>query len=163
MKFSYFPGCTDHSTSIEYGMSTHEIFKTLDVQLVEIEDWNCCGAAATHSINHLLSLCLPARNISKAQANQAGPLVVPCAGCFNMLKRAEYALKNDEGKRKEIEDIVGFTYQPSLEILALMDVVLNRIGLDRIREKVKKPLKGLKDCLLLRVCVGSPSQDHGTG
>ena len=155
MRFSYFPGCTDHSTSMEYGMSTREIFKTLGVQLVEIEDWNCCGAAATHSINHLLSLCLPARNISKAQANQAGPLVVPCAGCFNMLKRAEYALKNDEGRRKEIEAIVGFTYQSSLEILALMDVVLNRIGLDRIREKVKKPLNGLKaacyyGCALVR-------------
>ena len=67
MRFSYFPGCTDHSTSIEYGMSIHEVFKTLGVELVEIEDWNCCGAAATHSINHLLSLCLPARNISKAQ------------------------------------------------------------------------------------------------
>ena len=60
MKFSYFPGCTDHSTSLEYGLSTHEVFKTLGVELVEIEDWNCCGAAATHSINRLLSLCLPA-------------------------------------------------------------------------------------------------------
>ena len=79
MKFSYFPGCTDHSTSLEYGLSTHAVFKTLDVELVEIEDWNCCGAAATHSINRLLSLCLPARNISKAQSAQAGPLVVPCA------------------------------------------------------------------------------------
>jgi heterodisulfide reductase subunit B len=50
---------------------------------------------------------------------------------------------------------VGFTYQPSLEILALVDVVVNRIGLDRIREKVKKPLKGLKTacyygCALVR-------------
>ena len=72
-----------------------------------------------------------------------------------MLKRAEYALKSDEGKRKEIEEIVGFTYQPSLEILALMDVVLNRIGLEKIEEKVKKPLKGLKaacyyGCALVR-------------
>jgi heterodisulfide reductase subunit B len=155
MKFSYFPGCTDHSTSIEYGMSIHQVFKTLGVELVEIEDWNCCGAAATHSINHLLSLCLPARNISKAQERQAGPLVVPCAGCFNMLKRAEYALKGDGGKRKEIEEIVGFTYQPSQEILALMDVVLNRIGLKKIEEKVKNPLKGLKaacyyGCALVR-------------
>ncbi len=155
MRFSYFPGCTDHSTSIEYGMSTLEVFKTLGIELVEIEDWNCCGAAATHSINHLLSLSLPARNISKAQAAQAGPLVVPCAGCFNMLKRTEYTLKSDEEKRKEIEEIVGFTYEPSLEILALMDVVLNRIGLDEVRERVKQPLKGLKaacyyGCALVR-------------
>src|SRR4030043_1786843 len=114
MRFSYFPGCTDHSTSYEDGRSTHEVLKALGVDLVEIEDWNCCGAAAMHSINHLLSLCLPARNISKAQAAQAGSLVVPCAGCFNMLKRAEHALQNDETKRKEIEGIVEFTYDPSL-------------------------------------------------
>lgn len=155
MKFSYFPGCTDHSTSLEYGLSTHAVVKTLDVDLVEIEDWNCCGAAATHSINHLLSLCLPARNISKAQMAKAGPLVVPCAGCFNMLKRAEYALKNDGAKRKEIEEIVQFTYDPSLEIVALMDMVLNRIGLEKVGEKVKKSLKGLKPacyygCALVR-------------
>jgi heterodisulfide reductase subunit B len=155
MKFSYFPGCTEHSTSVEYGLSTHGVFKTLGVELVEIEDWNCCGAAATHSINHLLSLCLPARNISKAQSSQAGPLVVPCAGCFNMLKRTEYTLKNDESKRKEIEEVVGFTYQPSLEILALMDVMLNRIGLEKVQEKVKRPLEGLKaacyyGCALVR-------------
>ena len=155
MKFSYFPGCTDHSTSYEYGRSTEAVLETLGVDLVEIEDWNCCGAAATHSINHLLSLCLPARNISKAQAAQAGSLVVPCAGCFNMLKRAEHALQNDETKRKEIEGIVEFTYDPSLEILALIDVILNQVGLDKIREKVKKPLKGLKPacyygCALVR-------------
>ena len=155
MRFAYYPGCTDHSTAIEYGMSIHEVFKILDVELVEIEDWNCCGAAATHSLNHLLSLCLPARNISKAQATNAGPLVVPCAGCFNMLKRSEYALKYDETKCKEIEEIVGFTYQPSIEILALLDAVLNRIGLERVAEEAKRPLKGLKaacyyGCALVR-------------
>lgn len=155
MKFSYFPGCTDHSTSYEYGRSTEAVLEALGIELVEIEDWNCCGAAATHSINHLLSLCLPARNISKAQSAQAGPLVVPCAGCFNMLKRTEYVFKNDEDKRKEIEEIVGFTYQPSFEILALMDVILNRIRLERVRERVRRPLKNLKTacyygCALVR-------------
>ena len=155
MRFSYFPGCTDHSTSLEYGLSAHAVFKALGIEMVEIEDWNCCGAAATHSLNHLLSLCLPARNIAIAQSTNAGPLVIPCAGCFNMLKRAEHALKNDEAKRKEIEEIVGFTYQPSFEIKALMDVVANGIGMERIREAVKKSLGGLKTacyygCALVR-------------
>jgi heterodisulfide reductase subunit B len=158
MKFSYFPGCTDHSTSLEYGLSTEMVFKTLGVELVEIEDWNCCGAAATHSINHLLSLCLPARNISIAQSAEAGPLVVPCAGCFNMLKRTEYVLKEDQAKRKEIEEIVGFTYQSSLEILALMDVVLNRAG--ESSGEGEEALKRIESCLLLRVCLGpSPESD----
>jgi heterodisulfide reductase subunit B len=155
MRFSYYPGCTDHSTSLEYGRSAEAVFKTLGVELVEIEDWNCCGAAATHSMNRLLSLCLPARNIAIAQSSQAGPLVIPCAGCFNMLKRAEHVLKNDEAKRKEIEEIVGFTYQSSFELMALIDVMINKIGLAGIREKVRKPLKGLKTacyygCALVR-------------
>jgi heterodisulfide reductase subunit B len=155
MRFSYYPGCTDHSTSLEYGRSAEAVFKTLGVELVEIEDWNCCGAAATHSMNRLLSLCLPARNIAIAQSSQAGPLVIPCAGCFNMLKRAEHVLKNDEEKRKEIEEIVGFTYQSSFELMALVDVMINKIGLVKIKEKVKKPLKGLKTacyygCALVR-------------
>ena len=155
MKFSYYPGCTVHSTSLEYGLSTDAVFKALDVELVEIEDWNCCGAAATHSLNQLLSLCLPSRNIAIAQSTQAGPLVIPCAGCFNMLKRAEYVLKHDEAKRKEIEGIVEFTYQPSFEIKALMAVIVNGIGLEKIEERVKQPLKGLKaacyyGCALVR-------------
>ena len=155
MKFSYFPGCTDHSNSMEYGWSIQAVFEALGVDLVEIEDWNCCGAAATHSMNHLLSLCLPARNISKAQATQVGPLVIPCAGCFNMTKRTEHVLRHDEAKRKEIEEIVGFTFDPSFEAVALLDVLLNHIGLEKVRERVKRSLKGLKaacyyGCALVR-------------
>jgi heterodisulfide reductase subunit B2 len=155
MRFSYFPGCTDHSTALEFGRSAEAVFKALGVDLVEIDDWNCCGAAAAHSLNRKLSLCLPARNIAIAQSAQTGPLAVPCAGCFNVLKKVEYALKNDGEQRKEIEEIVGFRYQPSFEILALIDVVVNRIGLDAIKDRVKRPLKGLRaacyyGCALVR-------------
>ena len=59
--------------------------------LTELEDWNCCGATAAHSINHHLALALPARNLALAEA--AGrDVVVPCALCFNRLKVAEKAL-----------------------------------------------------------------------
>ncbi len=87
MEVAFYPGCTAHSTGIEYNMSVQAVFASLGVQLREIEDWNCCGAAAAHSLNHLLGLALPARNIAKAQ-KQDLPLAVPCAGCFNALKKA---------------------------------------------------------------------------
>ncbi len=155
MKFSYYPGCTDHSTALEYGLSVEAVFHALGVDLVEIQDWNCCGAAAAHSLNRQLGLCLPARNIAIAQSAQTGSLAVPCAGCFNSLKRAEYALRNDAAERKEIEETVGFRYEPSFEILALIDIVVNRIGLDAVKHLVKRPLKGLRaaayyGCALVR-------------
>jgi len=152
--YSYFPGCTSHSTAVEYDRSTKAVFKALGMKLVEIEDWNCCGAAAVHSMNNLLSLCLPARNIAMAQKRDL-ELVIPCAGCFNMLKRAERVLKTDPEMRREVESIVGFTYREDLKIRALIDIVVNGIGSGRIEEKVVRPLTGLKvacyyGCALVR-------------
>jgi len=135
-------------------MSCEAVLRALGVELLEIEDWNCCGAAAAHSLSRLLSLCLPARNIAKSQQREF-PLVVPCAGCFNNLKKAEKALKEGGESARQIEEIVGFSYQGSTEILALIDVVVNRIGLEKVREKVVRPLSGLKvasyyGCALVR-------------
>ncbi len=155
MRVSYFPGCTDRSSSMEYGLSAEEVLRVLGVELVEVEDWNCCGAAATHSLNRLLSLCLPARVIAKALGSGLSWLVVPCAGCFSNLKRTEYVLRRDERDRRVVEEIVGFRYDPSLEILALLDVVVNRVGLERVGERVRRPLRGLRvacyyGCALVR-------------
>jgi heterodisulfide reductase subunit B len=140
---------------MEYGLSTEEVFRALGVELVEVEDWNCCGAAATHSLNRLLSLCLPARIMSKVLLSGLTSLVVPCAGCFSNLKRAEYVLRNEQRDRRVIEEIVGFRYDPSLEILPLLEVVVNRVGLERVYERVRRSLKGLRvacyyGCALVR-------------
>jgi heterodisulfide reductase subunit B len=153
-KYSYFPGCTSHSTAVEYDLSIKAVFKALGVELKEIEDWNCCGAAAVHSMNKFLSLCLPARNIAMAQ-KQDLELVVPCAGCFNMLKRAEWTLKSDPEVRREVESTIGFTYREDLKIRALIDTVVNGIGFARIEEGIQKPLTGIKvacyyGCALVR-------------
>jgi len=126
----------------------------LGVKLLEIEDWNCCGAAAAHSLSGLLGLALPARNIAKAQARDL-PLAVPCAGCFSALKKAEKALSNGSDMKDKLEDIVGFKYNEKLEIKALIDVVMNQIGLETVKSHVKKPLSGLKvacyyGCALVR-------------
>ncbi len=154
MEVSFYPGCTAHSTGIEYTLSTRAVLDALGVSVTEIDDWNCCGAAAAHSLNRMLGLALPARNIAKAQEHDL-PLVVPCPGCFNTLKSAQHALVSDEETRKELETIVGFRYKGGLEIRALYDVILNSIGLDRVRSAVKKSLSGLRvvsyyGCALVR-------------
>ena len=135
-------------------MSMNAVFEALGIKLLEIEDWNCCGAAAAHSLNRLLGLALPTRNIAKAQERDL-PLVTPCAGCFGALKTAQDALSHDPDKRQELEEIVGFKYNGKLEIKALIDVVMNQIGLETLKSHVKKPLSELKvacyyGCALVR-------------
>ncbi len=157
MKFSYYPGCTVHSTAIEYAKSIDAVLDVLGVELTEIEDWNCCGAAAAHSIHRKLGLALPARNISQAQKQESlsSELVTSCPGCFNALKRADYALKNDEEARKEIEEAVGFSYNGHIQIRSLMEVLFHEVGEEALRAKVKNPLDKLKlvcyyGCALVR-------------
>ena len=154
MEVSFYPGCTAHSTGLEYSLSLHAVFDALDVNLSEIDDWNCCGGAAAHSLSHLLGLALPARNIAKAQVRDL-PLAIPCPGCFNAVRRAQYALSNDADMRKKLEDILSFKYKGDLEVKAMHEVVLEQIGLDKVKGAVKRPLTGLKvvsyyGCALVR-------------
>jgi heterodisulfide reductase subunit B len=157
VKFSYYPGCTVHSTAIEYAKSIEAVLDVLGIELAEIEDWNCCGAAAAHSIHRKLGLTLPARNISQAQkqVSLSPDLVTSCPGCFNALKRADYALKNDEDVRKEIEETVGFSYSGEVRIRSLMEVLTHEVGTEALTAKVKKSLNKLKlvcyyGCALVR-------------
>ncbi|NIS59829.1 MAG: heterodisulfide reductase subunit B [Proteobacteria bacterium] len=154
MKFSYYPGCTALSTSTEYTLSYLEVLSVLGVELEEIEGWNCCGAAAARNLNYMLSISLPARNIAIAQ-EKGLPLVIPCAGCFRNLKRAHHVLQNDPDVKKTVESLIGFKFMGGLEMRALLDVVVKDVGLERIAERVRQPLGGLKvvsyyGCALVR-------------
>ncbi len=138
MKVSYYPGCSLEGTAIDYAESIVGIAPLLEVELAELEDWNCCGASAAHSINHTLALDLPVRNLLIAR--QAGlDLVVPCALCFNRLKVAEKTMESpDEDKEK--------TRAPALPIKVwdLLDYFTQPYFLKSLAKKTVRPLAGLK-------------------
>jgi heterodisulfide reductase subunit B len=152
--FSYYPGCSLHSTAVEYDDSVQSVFAALGVQLHELEDWNCCGASSAHSLNRSLSLALPARNLALAQ--EAGrDVVMPCAACFNRHKTADYEMRTREDYRETIEKAVGFQYDGTVAVRPLLDVIGNGIGIERLKARVRKPLAGLRvvsyyGCLLVR-------------
>lgn len=152
--YSYFPGCSLHSTGLEYGLSTQAVFKHLGLQLVELPDWNCCGASSAHALDHTLALALPARNLALAQT--AGyDLIMPCAACFSRMKGADYVLRTDPETRAEIEAVVGFKYRGNLAIRPMMAVLYEDYGPGKITAQVKQPLNGLQvvpyyGCLLVR-------------
>ncbi len=154
MDYSYYPGCSLHSTGCEYNASVQAIFEVFGAGLHELEDWNCCGASSAHSINHALSLALPARNLAIAQ--RAGlDVVMPCAACFNRHKTADYLMRTNPEKKAFLEDAAAFQFTGAVAVRPLLDVIGNDIGLERIRSLVKRPLSGLKavgyyGCLLVR-------------
>ncbi len=154
MKYSYYPGCTLHSTAIEYGWSTEAVCEALGIELVEIEDWNCCGASSAHSLDPHLALALPTRDLMRAQASGAD-IVMPCAACYGRIAAADHKMRTDAAWRKEMEAEFQTEYIGAAHPRTLVDVLGNDLAPEALAARVKRPLHGLRTvsyygCLLIR-------------
>lgn len=142
-EYAYFPGCSLGSTAADYDQSIKTTFKKLDVKLTELKDWNCCGATPAHQTNRYLATALPLRNVAKAEAMNLD-MVIPCAACFSRSKFAIRAIEKDEKFREKILDAVGLPYTGKNKVKNVISVLVEDIGLDKIKGRVKKKLEGLK-------------------
>ena len=154
-EYAFYPGCTLHSTGVEFGVSTELVCQALDLEMVEIPDWNCCGASSAHSMDHTLFLALPARNLAQAQEVGLDTLAIPCAACYSRLAAADLALRQDDVFRGQMESVLDFEYQDRVRPRSLLDILANDFSKEALTAKVLKPLEGLKvvsyyGCLLVR-------------
>lgn len=154
MNFSYYPGCSLTGTAKEFDESTRLVCQSMGAQLIELPDWNCCGATSAHSLDPLLSVALPVRNLKIAE-KEGLDIVVPCAACFNRMKVADYKLRHDSEMKKKINSLLNFQYRGTIQILHVLEVFDKCIGIKKIKEKVIMPLTNLKvvcyyGCLLVR-------------
>jgi heterodisulfide reductase subunit B len=137
MKVSYYPGCSLEASARDYEESIQGVCRRLEIGLVELADWNCCGATAAHSLNHRASIELPGRNLVLAE--RAGrDLVAPCPMCFNRLKTAEKALLNERPGRYR------YTIEGKVKVWDLADFMAREQVLELIESKVTNPLEGIK-------------------
>jgi heterodisulfide reductase subunit B len=154
LKYSYYPGCTASTTAIEYGLSTEAVCEALGMELIELQDWNCCGATSGHALSHELATALPGRNVAIAQA--AGlDIAIPCPACYQRSLAADKRFQEDETWRAEMEALLGFEYTGRARPRHLLEIIGRDLDLEEIAARIKKPLKGLKPvsyygCVLVR-------------
>ena len=145
MMYSYFPGCTMNTTGREYGKSLSYVNRAIGMELIEIEDWNCCGATAGHSISPELGDALPARNIALCEKQNLGlDIVVPCAACYSRMKHATHTLRSSEENRAKLERLIETPVKGNLNILNAMEAYSTEEAKAAIAKAIKKELKGLK-------------------
>ena len=96
MNFAYYPGCSAMGSSKDYERSTQAVCRALDMNLVAIPDWNCCGSTPAHAVNIELSAALCVRNLDIAAREQAEILLTPCPSCLSNLKMAAKRMENPE-------------------------------------------------------------------
>ena len=165
-KYLFYPGCSMETSSRAYNESLMAITEPLGLDLVEVKDWNCCGATEYLSISLTPAYALIGRNLALAtkQANGTKTLVASCSACYLNLAKADHYMEErpllGENVNKALE-AGGLNYKPgSLAIRHLLDVIINDIGLEKLRSLSVKPLKGLRVAPYLGCMVPRPDYDH---
>lgn len=158
MKLTYYPGCSLHSTAAEYHASTCAVFGALGVELVELDDWNCCGATPAHATNHYLGLALPLRNLVLAERT-GYDLVAPCAACYNVMKYTDHEARRHSADadrvNADLQTIMGAQYGGTVNVRHPLEILSGKEMLAAIRAKAVRLLAGLRfvtyyGCLLSR-------------
>jgi len=144
--YSYFPGCSTEATASPLGLSVLPVAKELDMNLVELEDWNCCGSSPYGSVDKLEATCIAARNLALAEKTGLD-LVTPCSNCFVVLHGADARLKENPVLRDQVGEALAaanLDYKGGVRVRHLAEVLYSDITPEVIRAKVTKPLKGLR-------------------
>ncbi len=139
MKIGFYPGCSLTGSSREYNESLLAITKVAGIELVEIADWNCCGATAAHNLNKELSLSLPARNLALAELDEMEELVVPCAACYNRLVMTQYELNEKPEIKQLVSEKLQMPLKNGIKILNVLQF-LQKYIVPRLDELIKNPL-----------------------
>ena len=147
MKYSYFPGCSLKGLGRAYEESLLPVMRHLGVEVEELNDWNCCGATAYMSVDEKKACVLAARNLAIAEQAGGHDLMTPCSACYLVLNKTKHYLADSPPIRETVNAALRsakLNYAGNTPVRHPLDILVHDVGLDVIKEKVVRPLKGLK-------------------
>jgi heterodisulfide reductase subunit B len=166
-EYVYYPGCSLRGNAKHYEESILPVFKEIGMALEELEDWNCCGATAYFSVDDTMAAAICGRNLSIAEKTGKN-IVAPCAGCYLTLKKSNQFLTSEKKKAQKIlSDLKksGCEYTGKVIVKHPLEVLVKDVGLDKVKERVRRKLSGLKvacyyGCQLVRPYTDFDDPDY---
>jgi succinate dehydrogenase / fumarate reductase cytochrome b subunit len=160
MKFALFTGCVAKGATRELMLSTMKSAEGLGIEFVEMKSASCCGAGVVSEKNPLLADALNARTIAIAE-EQGLDLVTICSTCQGILKKTECHVDSDPAYKEKVNTVLeggGHQYAGGkVKIQHFANVLGTEEGLTLLRDKVKRPLTGLKTAAFYGCYVLRPS------
>ena len=151
LQYSFYPGCSSQkgASSSNYLVSVQTMCEELDIQLNDIPDWNCCSASVGYAGGgELPRLVLSGRNIALSEQHNPGQeIVATCAACWLSTREAKERFEHDQGLLAEANQALaeaGLKLKNETAIKHMAEVLVEDVGYDAIKAKVKKPLEGIK-------------------
>jgi heterodisulfide reductase subunit B len=156
IKYLIFLGCAIPYRVSSYEISARKVLQELGVELVEMPEFNCCGLPLD-PVSHETMLILAARNLALAEQEGLN-IITLCPGCAGTLKKVNKILREDKASREEINSHLkesGLQFNGTIVTKHILQVLMEDVGLEKIKNRVVKPLTMLKvaehvGCHLLR-------------
>jgi succinate dehydrogenase / fumarate reductase, cytochrome b subunit len=167
VKLAYWPGCVSRGFTPELHGSMAKVAPLLDLELVELDRANCCGAGVIAEHNQELADALNARTFAMAQQVQgAAGMMNICSTCQGAQSECQERLDASATYRGEVNkhlDAEGLSYQAEGEWWNknFLWILAEEIGFDALRERVKRPLAGLRIAPFYGCYIVRPSKRLG--
>ena len=147
MRVAYWPGCVSRGFTPELHGAMAKVAPLLDIELIELDRANCCGAGVIAEHNQELADALNARTFAMAQQTEGELMMNICSTCQGAQSECQERLDANGAYRARINSLIGSSglhYEQGIVNKNFLWVLVEEIGLDNLRERVKRPLTNLK-------------------
>ena len=156
MIFSYYPGCTLRTKGKDLDTYARKSAEVLGVTMEEIPDWQCCGAVYPMASDEIATKLSAVRALESAK-EKGQDLLTLCSACHHVIKRVNNDMKENADIQMKVNNYLQLDepYTGETQVIHYLEMLRDKVGFDKIKEKVVNPLKGRKiaayyGCLLLR-------------
>ena len=144
--YSYYPGCSVMATNRAYDISTRNVASVLGMEIIELDDWNCCGATAYMALREKRSFVLSARNLAIAE-KEGRELATVCNACYVVLRKTNKYMAENAKLRGEIRKALqtgGMDYRGTVAVRHFLEILVNDLGDEPIKRHIVRDLSRLK-------------------
>jgi heterodisulfide reductase subunit B len=145
--YTYYPGCSIQATAKPYGASIAATAPALGIELREITDWNCCGATAYMSYDHLEAFSIASRNLALAERmseNGSVQVAAPCSACFAVLNNTVHYAAEDPKLFDAVNDALSAAdlhYEGKARVRHLLDIYIDDVPEETLQNKITQNLE----------------------
>jgi succinate dehydrogenase / fumarate reductase cytochrome b subunit len=148
MKVAYWPGCVSRGFTPELHGSMDAVAPLLDLELVPLDRACCTGAGVIAEHNQELADTLNARTFALAQQVEGADLMMNiCSTCQGAQTECQERLDANAEYREHVNETLsehGLHYEKGLTNKNFLWLLVEEIGLENLKKKVKRPLTDLK-------------------
>jgi len=146
MKYAFYLGCLIPAREFSYEVSVRRVLPALGVELVDMEGTNCCAPFSIQSLDYASWMALAARNLCIAEKMGLDILTL-CNDCYESLLMVNTILKENPDVKDQVNEVlseVGKEFKGTIDVKHMVDVLYDDVGVDKIKDAVSEPFKGLK-------------------